>query len=36
MTGLEIVFTGLAVLAFAATAWIVGVVAWRILRSPRR
>lgn len=36
MTGLEIVFTVLAVLGFAATAWITGVIAWRLLRSPRR
>ena len=36
MTGLEIAFTVLAVLAFGATAWITGIIGWRMLRSPRR
>lgn len=36
MTGLEIVFTALAVLGLAATAWIAGIIAWRLFKSPRR
>lgn len=36
MTGLEIVFTALAVLAFGATVWISAIIGWRVLRSPRR
>lgn len=36
MTGLEIAFTALAVTAFGATMWVSGIIAWRILRSPRR
>jgi hypothetical protein len=36
MTGLEMVFTALAVLGFAATVWVTGIVGWRLLRSPRR
>jgi len=36
MTGLEIAFTGLAVAAFGATAWITGIIGWRMLKGPRR
>jgi len=36
MSGLEIVFTALAAVAFGATAWVTGVIAWRVLRSPHR
>ena len=36
MTALEATFTGLAILAFLATAWIVGIVAWRLLKAPKR
>lgn len=36
MTGLEIAFAALAVVAFLAVAWIVGVVVWRVVRAPKR
>ncbi len=36
MTGLEIVFAALAVVAFVAVAWIVGVVVWRVVKAPKR
>lgn len=36
MTGLELTFTALAILAFGATAWIVGVMAWRLFKSPNK
>jgi len=36
MTALEATFTALAILAFCATAWISGIVAWRILKAPKR
>lgn len=36
MTGLEIAFTALAVAGFGATAWIAGIIAWRLLRSPKK
>jgi len=36
MTGLEITFAALAVVSFAAVAWIVGVVVWRVARAPKR
>jgi hypothetical protein len=36
MTALEATFTGLALLAFGATAWISALVAWRILKAPKR
>lgn len=36
MTGLELTFAVIAGVAFLATAWVVGVVAWRLLRSPKR
>jgi len=36
MTALEVTFTVLAVLAFAATAWIAGIVAFRLLKGPKR
>jgi hypothetical protein len=36
MTALEVTFTALAVLAFGATAWVSGIVAWRVLKAPKR
>ncbi len=36
MTALELTFTILAVLGFAATAWIVGIVAYRLLKGDNR
>ena len=36
MTPLEATFTALAVGAFLATAWITGVVAWRIFKVPKK
>lgn len=36
MTALEVTFTALAVLAFAATAWVAGVVAFRLFKGPKR
>lgn len=36
MTALEATFAGLALLAFAGMTWVLGVIAWRLLRSPRK
>lgn len=36
MTALEATFVGLAIAAFGATAWIVGIVLWRVLKAPKR
>ncbi len=36
MTALEATFTALAVAAFGATAWVVGIVLWRVLKAPKR
>lgn len=36
MTGLEATFVALAVASFGATAWIVGIVLWRVLKAPKR
>lgn len=36
MTALEATFTALAVVSFGATAWIVGIVLWRVLKAPKR
>ncbi len=36
MTALEMTFTVLAVLGFAATAWIAGIVVYRLLKGPNR
>lgn len=36
MTGLEGIFTALAAVAFLATAWVAGVVLWRVLKAPKR
>lgn len=36
MTGLEALFTGLAVASFGATVWISGIVLWRVLKAPKR
>ena len=36
MTGLEATFVALAAAAFGATAWVVGVVLWRVLKAPKR
>ncbi len=35
MNALEITFAVLGVSSFAATAWVTGIVAWRVLRGPR-
>lgn len=36
MTALEATFIALAVLGFAATALVTGVVLWRLLKGPKR
>lgn len=36
MTALEGTFIALAVAAFGATAWVVGIVLWRVLKAPKR
>lgn len=36
MTGLEATFVALGAAAFLATAWVVGVVVWRVLKAPKR
>lgn len=36
MTALEATFAALAVLSFGATAWISGIVLWRVLKAPKR
>ncbi len=36
MTALEMTFTALAVLAFAATAWVVGIVVYNLVKGPKR
>ena len=36
MTALEVTFTALAVAAFGATAWIAGIVAFRLFKGPKR
>lgn len=36
MTPVEVVFTVLAILGFVATAWVAGIVAWRLVKGPKR
>ncbi len=36
MTALEVTFTAIAVIAFAATTWVAGIVAYRLLKGPKR
>jgi len=36
MTAVELTFTILAVLAFLATSWVAGLVAWRLVKAPKR
>jgi hypothetical protein len=36
MTALEATFIALAIAAFGATTWIVGIVLWRVLKAPKR
>jgi hypothetical protein len=36
MTALEVTFIILAVLGFAATAWVTGLVAYRLFKVPKR
>jgi len=36
MTGLEATFVALAIAAFGATAWVVSIVLWRVLKAPKR
>lgn len=36
MTPLEITFTALAVAGFGATAWIAGIVVYRLVKGPTR
>ncbi len=36
MTALEVTFTVLAVAAFGATAWVAGVVGFRLVKGPKR
>lgn len=36
MTPVELTFTILAIVAFLATAWVSGIVAWRLVKGPKR
>lgn len=36
MTALELTFIILAVLGFAATAWVTGIIAYRLFKAPKR
>jgi hypothetical protein len=36
MTPVELTFTILAIIAFLATAWVSGIVAWRLIKAPKR
>ncbi len=36
MTPVELTFTILAILAFVATAWVTGIVAYRLVKGPKR
>ncbi len=36
MTALEATFVALAVVSFSATAWVTGIVLWRVLKAPKR
>ncbi len=36
MTGLEATFVALAIAAFGATAWVAGIVLWRVLKAEKR
>jgi hypothetical protein len=36
MTAVELTFIVLAILAFAATAWVTAVIAWRLVKGPKR
>jgi len=36
MTALEGTFVALAIASFGATAWITGIVLWRVLKAPKR
>jgi len=36
MTALEATFIALTVVAFGATAWITGIVLWRVVKAPKR
>ncbi len=36
MTALEVTFTALAIIAFLATAWVAGIVAFRLIKGPKR
>lgn len=36
MTALEATFVALAVASFGATAWITGIVLWRVVKAPKR
>ena len=36
MTAVELGFTILAIIAFAATAWVSAIVVWRLVKGPKR
>jgi len=36
MTPVELTFTILAIVAFLATAWVCGLVVWRLVKAPKR
>jgi len=36
MTPVELTFVILAIVAFLATAWVCGMVVWRLLKAPKR
>jgi len=36
MTAVEMTFTILAIVAFLATAWVCGLVVWRLIRVSKR
>ena len=36
MTAVDLTFTILAIVAFAATAWVTAIIAWRLVKGPKR
>jgi hypothetical protein len=36
MSAVDVTFTVLAIVAFAATAWVTAIIAWRLIKGPKR
>lgn len=36
MSAVDLTFTILAIAAFAATAWVTAIIAWRLVKGPKR